>query len=173
MIRWKFPFRFIATEPNVDDVIRLEAGINQTASFNFQVSNIFDTYSEFTVRCSHCILVLTIAIRRLTSRLTRRWSSRSRLAAASWSQRALLVRARSLIAFPDFCGSLAEGTQFVANFSPREYTGKPLVGRLVIQTDDMQWTYEVRGSHPRYQAPAAAASSLPSVTPGSQARVRV
>jgi hypothetical protein len=47
-----------------------------------------------------------------------------------------------------------EGTQFVVSFTPHEY-GKILVGRLIIQTEDMQWTYEVRGTHPHFVAPQA------------------
>ena len=38
------------------------------------------------------------------------------------------------------------------SFTPTEY-GKAKVGRLVIQTEEMQWTYEIRGSHPHYKIP--------------------
>jgi hypothetical protein len=40
-----------------------------------------------------------------------------------------------------------DGTNFIISFTPTEY-GKAKVGRLVIVTDEMQWTYEIRGSHP-------------------------
>ena len=43
-------------------------------------------------------------------------------------------------------------TTFIVSFTPTEY-GKTLVGKLVIHTDDMQWTYLIRGTHPKYQAP--------------------
>ena len=33
--------------------------------------------------------------------------------------------------------------------------GKPMRGTLVILSDEMQWSYEVRGSHPHYVQPAA------------------
>jgi hypothetical protein len=46
------------------------------------------------------------------------------------------------------------GTPFLISYAPREY-GKRLVGRLVILSDEMQWTYEVRGNHPHYTAPVA------------------
>jgi len=46
-----------------------------------------------------------------------------------------------------------EGTTFVVSFTPREY-GKTLVGKLIIETEDMRWSYEVRGTHPHYAAPA-------------------
>ena len=31
--------------------------------------------------------------------------------------------------------------------------GKPQVGKLVIETEDMRWSYDVRGTHPEYSAP--------------------
>ena len=38
------------------------------------------------------------------------------------------------------------------SFTPTEY-GKAKIGRLIIQTEEMQWTYEIRGSHPHYKIP--------------------
>ena len=40
-----------------------------------------------------------------------------------------------------------EGTNFIVSFTPTEY-GKAKVGKLIIQTDEMQWSYEIRGTHP-------------------------
>ena len=40
----------------------------------------------------------------------------------------------------------------LARCTANEY-GKTLTGRLVIVTEEMQWTYEVRGTHPEYKAP--------------------
>ena len=45
-----------------------------------------------------------------------------------------------------------DGTSFIVSFTPAEY-GKRLVGRLVVQTEEMQWTYDVQGTHPDYQRP--------------------
>ena len=45
-----------------------------------------------------------------------------------------------------------DGTNFIVSFTPTEY-GKAKVGKLVIQTDEMQWTYEIKGSHPQYKIP--------------------
>jgi len=44
------------------------------------------------------------------------------------------------------------GTLFTVAYTPVEY-GKPVKGTLVVLTDEMQWSYEVRGQHPRYDAP--------------------
>lgn len=45
-----------------------------------------------------------------------------------------------------------EGTNFIVSFTPTEY-GKAKIGKLIIQTEDMQWSYELRGSHPQYKIP--------------------
>jgi len=52
-----------------------------------------------------------------------------------------------------------DGTNFIVSFTPTVY-GKPKVGTLVIQTDEMQWTYEIRGSHPHYKIPEAKGGRL-------------
>lgn len=49
-----------------------------------------------------------------------------------------------------------EGTVFIVSFTPTEY-GKTQIGRLVIQTEEMQWTYEIRGIPPEYIAPEGTA----------------
>jgi len=45
-----------------------------------------------------------------------------------------------------------DGTNFIVSFTPTEY-GKHKIGKLIIQTEEMQWTYEIRGSHPEYKIP--------------------
>ena len=45
-----------------------------------------------------------------------------------------------------------DGTNFIVSFTPTEY-GKAKVGKLVIHTDEIQWTYEIKGSHPQYKIP--------------------
>lgn len=52
-----------------------------------------------------------------------------------------------------------DGTNFIVSFTPTEY-GKTKVGRLVIQTEEMQWTYEIRGSHPQYKIPQASGGRI-------------
>ena len=46
----------------------------------------------------------------------------------------------------------SEGTQFVISYTATSY-GKAVVGYLNVDTDEMQWRYEVRGQLPQYQAP--------------------
>jgi len=124
--RWKFPLAIEATEPEVDDLIRIEAIINTTASVAFSITNQFPVSAKFT---------------------------------ASFTPESPLefkIHPKNGILEPSTSVS-ADGTQFVVSFTPREY-GKMLMGKLVIQTDDVQWTYEVRGTHPRYVAPRGASN---------------
>merc|ERR1711939_499601 len=45
------------------------------------------------------------------------------------------------------------GTQFVVSYTSTAY-GRVDTGRLVILTEEMQWTYEVRGTLPQYRPPS-------------------
>ncbi|KDO33411.1 hypothetical protein SPRG_02218 [Saprolegnia parasitica CBS 223.65] len=49
-----------------------------------------------------------------------------------------------------------EGTSFSIAFTPTGY-GKMCSGQLVILTDEMQWTFNVKGTHPEYKAPTGEA----------------
>jgi len=44
------------------------------------------------------------------------------------------------------------GTNFVVSYTSQAY-GRMDIGKLVILTDEMQWSYEVRGTLPQYQVP--------------------
>lgn len=45
-----------------------------------------------------------------------------------------------------------QGSTFVITYRPTEY-GKPVQGRLIIQTEEVFWSYAVKGSIPKYSAP--------------------
>jgi len=47
------------------------------------------------------------------------------------------------------------GTQFIISYTSTAY-GRADTGRLVILTEEMQWTYEVRGTLPQYRPPEGA-----------------
>ncbi|CAE7235217.1 CFAP47, partial [Symbiodinium sp. KB8] len=55
----------------------------------------------------------------------------------------------------ELAGQGSQGTVFTVTFAPTEY-GKPCRARLVVDTPDMQWSYEVVGQPPEYVAPRAA-----------------
>lgn len=59
-----------------------------------------------------------------------------------------------------------EGTNFVISFTPVEY-GKPLTGRLLITTEEIQWTFDIRGTHPEYVTPAPKSKVYDPVSPKS------
>ena len=45
-----------------------------------------------------------------------------------------------------------EGTQFIICYLPIEY-GKIKIGKLIIETDEVEWIFEVRGTHLDYKPP--------------------
>ena len=45
-----------------------------------------------------------------------------------------------------------EGTTIIVSFTPTEY-GAPKTGKLLIQTDEMLWSYKLIGRHPSYKVP--------------------
>ena len=45
-----------------------------------------------------------------------------------------------------------EGELFTISYLPLEY-GKAVRGTLIVLTDEMQWSYDVRGAQPRYDVP--------------------
>jgi len=50
--RWRFEIQLEATEPQVDDVIKIEASLNRTASVSFKIHNQFDTVAPFKAEFS-------------------------------------------------------------------------------------------------------------------------
>lgn len=137
--RWRYSVALEAGEPEVDDVIEIEAPLGRAASVSFRLYNQLDGLApfqayftpdsppEFTINPSTGVL-----------------------------------------------GSQADGetgsdgTPFLITYTPREY-GKQLVGRLVIITTEMQWTYEVRGQHPKYVAPQVTEARVDSYLPQEMA----
>mmetsp|Transcript_72782 Transcript_72782/g.167028 ORF Transcript_72782/g.167028 Transcript_72782/m.167028 type:complete len:116 (+) Transcript_72782:3715-4062(+) len=51
------------------------------------------------------------------------------------------------------------GTTFLVTYTPVEY-GKTVTGKLIIQTEEVYWSYAVRGVHPKYTAPVITKSRL-------------
>jgi len=118
--RWKYPMKFIVSEPQVDDVIKIQSSINRTATVAFKITNQFEVSADFKAYMSVD------------------------------SPEVFSVSPRHGVLEP--LGSATGGTEFLVSFTPLEY-GKSMVGKLVIETEDMQWTYEIRGTHPKYVPP--------------------
>eukprot|EP00828_Plagiopyla_frontata_P031468 TRINITY_DN41301_c0_g1_i2.p1 TRINITY_DN41301_c0_g1~~TRINITY_DN41301_c0_g1_i2.p1 ORF type:complete len:450 (-),score=29.10 TRINITY_DN41301_c0_g1_i2:51-1400(-) len=52
-----------------------------------------------------------------------------------------------------------EGNTFIISFTPVEY-GQPKKGKLIIQTDELYWSYIVRGTFPQYRPPSVMKSQI-------------
>jgi len=65
-------------------------------------------------------------------------------------------------------GAQKKPTEFIVSFTPQKY-GKIAIGKLVVQTDDMMWSYEVRGELPLYKRPTNINSKIDA---GSSERTR-
>jgi len=118
--RWRYEIALEAGDPEPDDVIHIEAGINKTSAVSFRLANAFDSdanYQAFFTSDSPSVFTVTPVV-------------------------GVLPRAGT------------PGTLFTVAYTPIEY-GKPMRGMLVILSDEMQWSYEVRGTHPQYQTPVA------------------
>ncbi|XP_076467202.1 cilia and flagella-associated protein 47-like [Babylonia areolata] len=123
---WKFPVRFMASDPPVDDVINVEAsGLGKLSTVGFRLHSqaqhpvVFEAYFE-----EGSDVELSVA---------------------------------------PTCGELMpnsqEGTLFNISFLPTVY-GRICKGKLIIQSPDMQWSYDVRGVIPEYSPPQGR-SSIP------------
>ena len=62
-----------------------------------------------------------------------------------------------------------EGTQFVICYLPMEY-GKMKIGKLIIETDEVEWIFEVRGTHLDYKPPEIKKANLLKQTKSSENR---
>ena len=63
-----------------------------------------------------------------------------------------------------------EGTQFVICYLPMEY-GKMKIGKLIIETDEVEWIFEVRGTHLDYKPPEIKKGNLFKPTKSSENRI--
>ena len=121
---WRFPVSLEAQAPEVDDVIDLEAAVNVVASASFQLYNVLPQARPYTAYFTpDSPQEFTVAPPRGT-----------------------------LPAMPRSTGAGAQGLTLTVNFASIQY-GKTLVGTLIVDTEDMQWRYEVRGSLPKYKPP--------------------
>ena len=62
-----------------------------------------------------------------------------------------------------------EGTQFVICNLPMEY-GKMKIGKLIIETDEVEWIFEVRGTHLDYKPQEIKKANLLKQTKSSENR---
>jgi hypothetical protein len=160
--RWKYDLVLNASQPEVDDVIEIEAALNRSTSIAFSLANAFDAEAEYeasftsdspTVRASCSVSQPRRAVTaraRTPAACTRRGSAlsaRTLLTACCVRSLVCVCANAQVFAVRPARGVLpragSAGQQFVVSFSPVEY-GKTAVGTLLITTAEMQWAYEVR-----------------------------
>ena len=64
-----------------------------------------------------------------------------------------------------------DGSQFVICYLPVEY-GKIKIGKLIIETDEVQWIFEVRGTHLDYKPPEVKKTDLTKMTKAMENRLQ-
>lgn len=129
---WRFPLNLESQPPEVDDVIELEAAVNVIASANFQLYNVLPQPRPFLAYFTP----------------------------DSPQEFSVLPSKGTLPPMPKSSAEAASsGQQMIVKFASIQY-GKTLTGTLVVDTEDMQWRYEVRGSLPKYKPPTNVESKL-------------
>jgi hypothetical protein len=121
--RWRYSILLEASEPEVDDVIEIEAPLGRGASVSFRLFNSLSGFAPFRAYFT-----------------------------PDSPPEFTVFPAEGVLEPPSETETGEGGTPFLISYAPKEY-GKQLIGRLVILTTEMQWTYEVRGQHPKYVAP--------------------
>jgi hypothetical protein len=120
--RWSFPLEFRATEPEPDDIIRIEAiGLNKISTVAFRLSSHLDVPVPYTASFA---------------------SGRDSTEFTVFPQTGVLPPAQS-----------GPGALITVGFTPRKY-GRLACAKLLIQTTDVHWTYEIRGVLPVYKPPS-------------------
>ncbi len=134
--RWPFELQLEATEPEPDDTIVVEASLKTTATITFRLLNRFPNFAPFQAFFS------------------------------ADSSSALAVTPATGLLGPGGGGSGGGGggTALNVSFSPLEY-GLRQRGRLVVLTEDTQWTYEVVGEKPKDRVPTNAKSVVETYQP--------
>lgn len=144
--RWKFDVELEATPAVADDTIVIEAAMQKTESVVFRLENLFPTPSRFMAGfTADSPLEFTVV------------PTQGILAPASSTTGASGPAAG--VGSPSSPGVGSGGTQFIVSYTANNY-GKAVTGTLVIETDEMQWRYEVRGQLPQYQPPQHVRSKI-------------
>ncbi|XP_057307230.1 cilia and flagella-associated protein 47-like isoform X2 [Hydractinia symbiolongicarpus] len=122
---WKYPLRFLSTEPTPDDVIVVEsAGLNKDSNVAFRL------WSQTSDKCQFEAFF------------------------ASGSDNVFTVSPSSGVLLP--VGS--DGTLLTVSYRPSFY-GRTHQAKLLIQSRDTRWIYDVRGVTPTYQPPRVNAAT--------------
>ena len=128
---WRFPIQLESQSPDIDDVIVMEAAVNAAATINFQLYNVLPQQSSFIAYFS-----------------------------SDSPQEFTVTPSKGVLPpMPMSQSTRGAGTTISVGFTSSQY-GKTLSGILIVDTDDMQWRYEVRGTLPKYQPPTNVSSKV-------------
>mmetsp|Transcript_140642 Transcript_140642/g.244902 ORF Transcript_140642/g.244902 Transcript_140642/m.244902 type:complete len:2974 (-) Transcript_140642:636-9557(-) len=150
---WRYDLGLEALAPDCDDVIEIEAPLGKTESVSFHLMNIFPSNDPFTASFtpdtpSEFTVMPTKGILMGTT--------------PSGSKQSLKASA----------DADAKGTQFVVSYTSTSY-GKALQGFLCIDTQEMHWRYDLRGSLPKYITPAGSTKVDRQLAPDTRERLRL
>lgn len=135
--RWRFPLRLSVPSAAPDDVIRIEAPMGESRTVRFELANAFPVPAPFVA----AFTLDSAGEFRVTP-------SQGVLPPSNAS---LYARGTGM--------SRAVATTFSIDFTAREY-GKTYQGKLLIETDDMLWVFNVVGTLPSYRAPEGSPSKI-------------
>jgi hypothetical protein len=146
--RWLFDVQVRASRPKVDDTIVIEAPLGGSSSVAFRVANPFPTRARFeavfhaTKNSGISDIVSQLAV----------FPTEGVMAPAGGGGGGGGDHDDDEYSHDD-ANNNGDGTEFVVNYTPARY-GRPLEADLLIQTDDMVWTYRIRGVFPTYHPPS-------------------
>ena len=129
---WRFPIQLEATPPDVDDVIVIEAAVNVLEGVSFNLYNVLPQPRPFVAYFT-----------------------------PESPQEFTVAPAKGTL--PSMPSTAAEtrgaGQLITVSFASTQY-GKTLTGTLIVETDEMQWRYDVKGTLPKYQPPTGVRSKV-------------
>ncbi|KAL0021413.1 hypothetical protein WJX79_003538 [Trebouxia sp. C0005] len=128
--RWRFELRLEATQPDVDGTVIIQAAPGQSALGPVMLYSPTDQPEPFTCHFTH---------------------DSSISFDVSPSEGVLPVRPTAAQAAPQ--------APIMVKYFAKGY-GKTQIGKLVILTEDQQWTYIIRGEQPTYQPPDKSRMSI-------------
>ncbi|DBA78771.1 TPA: putative protein fap47 [Trebouxia sp. C0004] len=128
--RWRFELRLEATQPDVDGSVTIQAAPGQSALGPVMLYSPADQPEPFTCHFTH---------------------DSSISFDVSPSEGVLPVRPTP--------GQAAPQAPIMVKYFAKGY-GKTQIGKLVILTEDQQWTYIIRGEQPTYQPPDKSRMSI-------------
>ena len=149
---WRYDVHLEALPPDPDDVIHIESPLGRTESISFHLTNIFPTNDPFTAYFTpETPAEFTVM------------PTKGMLMGVQRDKRAQPVLSSGV---PE-----PKGSQFVVSFTSTSY-GKEMSGILCIDTQEMQWRYEMHGSLPKYLTPEGNSKLDMRLAPVTQERLK-